>query len=282
MVADLHMHSLYSDGSFRPRQLVERAAENEITTIALADHDTVEGLDEAIAAGEEYGIDVIPALEFSTFQAEAEIHILGYFINHYQQDLLKTIDKIFQARIKRAHEMVFKLNKIGVNITVEEVEKIAGDKYLGRPHIAKTMVEAGYINDMADAFTDKFIGNKGAAYVPKFKLSPEDAIETIQKAEGIAVIAHPYFINHGKAMDLEQIVGLKDKGLTGIEAYHAKHSPDVAQYYLQIADKLDLVVTAGSDFHGENSPGIDIGDVVLNEAQLHKFYSVAGRRANHN
>ncbi len=278
MVADLHMHSIYSDGSFKPEELVSLAREKGINTIALADHDTVEGVDQALIAGNEMGINVIPAIELSTFKEKAEIHILGYFIDHKNKTLLAKISKIFSARLNRAREMIGLLNGLGIEISYMQVRQIAGDNYVGRPHIARAMVEKGYIKEMKDAFTDKYIGNNGRAYVPKYRLAPANAVELIHEAGGIAVLAHPVFINHGEPLKKDDIVQLQGSGLQGLEVYHSKQSREDSKYYLQVARELGLLVTGGSDFHGENSPDVELGDILLEDTYVDRLRELNGKK----
>ena len=272
MAADLHIHSIYSDGSFTPEELVKMAEQKNIDTIAVADHDTVDGIEPALKAGKKAGIKVIPAIEFSTFRGKAEIHILGYFIDYRNKKLLDKIDEIFTARIERAKKMMAKLNKLGVDISYQEVKGMAGDEYIGRPHIARAMVNAGYINDMKDAFTEQYIGNNGRAYVDKFKMPPEEAVELIREIGGIPVLAHPVFINHGQPLEKKEIAQLVESGLMGIEVYHTKHMSADVNYYKRAAEDLNLIITGGSDFHGENSPGVELGDVELPAEYVKKLF----------
>ena len=268
MTADLHLHSTYSDGSYTPEELVKEAVEKDFKTIAIADHDTVEGIAKAKEAAKDFDIEIIPAIEFSTFREKAEIHILGYFIDYNDSNLLKESKKIFSARKERARKMVELLNKEGVKISFEQVKNISGDDYLGRPHVAKAMMKEGYIEEIGEAFTEDYIGNGGRAYVPKYKLSPEKAIEIINNAGGIAVIAHPEFINHGEAMGVEDIKKLREVGLKGIEVYQSKHDKKAVEKYKKIANDLDLLITGGSDFHGENSTDVNLGDIRLSAERV--------------
>jgi hypothetical protein len=271
MGADLHIHSTYSDGSYNPVDIIKMAKTQGISTIAIADHDTVEGIEKAIESGKKYDIEVIPALEFSTYWGKAEIHILGYYIDYKQKQLLKKIDEIFEARKERARGMISLLKKQGLKISLKEVQALAGDKYIGRPHIARSLVNNGYIEEIGQAFTDEFIGNGSKAYIPKFKLSPEEAINLIEIAGGIPVLAHPLFINHGQSLTEIDIKKLIKAGLAGVEVYHSKHESKDIQYYQKIAEKLGLLITGGSDFHGENSPDVKLGDIVLEDKYLNEL-----------
>jgi predicted metal-dependent phosphoesterase TrpH len=271
MAGDLHIHSSYSDGSFKPEELVNMAAKKGIGVIAIADHDTVEAIEPARRAGKQAGIEIIPALEFSTFLGKAEIHILGYYIDYQNKELNHIINKIFKVRLTRAKKMIELLNDEGVDITYSQVKEIAGDEYIGRPHIARAMIKAGYIDERGQAFTSDYIGNDGEAYVSKYKLTPQDAINIIEEAGGIPVLAHPSFINHGNAMTQEDIAGFVESGLKGIEVFHSKHDKKTVRYYKKIAQEMGLLITGGSDFHGENSPDVKLGDILLSDPHIEQL-----------
>ncbi len=271
MSADLHIHTIYSDGSYTPQEIVDKAKKTGFKTIAISDHDTLKGIKPAMEYVEDKNIEVIPAIEFSTFRGKAEIHILGYFIDYEDQLLKEKVRKIYDSRKKRAQKMVKLLNQENVDITFDEVRNIAGDDYIGRPHIAKLMVQKGYIKEMGDAFTENYIGNGGRAYVKKYKISPIEAINLIQKSGGVPVLAHPIFINHGEPLQEEDIKEMKANGLIGLEVYHSKHNKDNVKYYKSIAEKLDLLITGGSDFHGENSPGVKLGDIRLDSDHVKRL-----------
>lgn len=271
MSADLHIHTTYSDGSFTPAEIIDKAVERGFNTIAISDHDTLEGIKPALDYAADIDIEVIPAIEFSTFRGKAEIHVLGYFIDYKDENLKDKVKKIYDARKLRAKKMVNLLNKEGVKITFAEVREVAGDDYIGRPHLAQTMVKKGYIDKIGDAFTEQYIGNGGRAYVKKYKISPEEAIDLILESGGIPVLAHPIFINHGKPLREDDIKELKENGLLGVEVYHSKQTAEDSKYYKNIAKKLDLLIKGGSDFHGENSPGVDLGDIRLEDKYVEKL-----------
>lgn len=263
MPADLHLHSIYSDGSCTPTELVELARERGLDTVALADHDTVAGLDEMILVGKERGIQVIPAIEFSTYEGDVELHILAYYIDYRNPSFQEEIRKLYEKRKERAAAMIARLNELGIGLSYQQVRKIAGTDYIGRPHIARAMVEAGYVREMKDAFSQEYIGNGGRAYLPKYRLVTEEAINLIHNYGGIAILAHPFHVNGRDYMDKRAIEALVHYGLDGLEVYHSKHSRDITAYYLTIARELGLLVSGGSDFHGENSPGVEMGDIKL-------------------
>jgi len=205
MSADLHIHTTYSDGSFTPQEIVDKAIDKGFNTIAISDHDTLDGIKPALKYAENKDLEVIPAIEFSTFRGKAEIHVLGYFIDYEDESLKKQVKKIYDARKLRAKKMVELLNKEGLKMSFAELKEVAGDDYIGRPHIAQLMIQKGYISEMGEAFTEQYIGNGGNAYVKKYKISPKEAIKLILDSGGIPVLAHPIFINHGEPLKEDDI-----------------------------------------------------------------------------
>ncbi len=272
---DLHMHTTASDGSSTPEELVKTCAELGLETIAVTDHDNTSAVDAAKEAALQYSLDVVPGIEISTYRGEAEYHILGYFIDTENDSLLGLTEAIIQSRIDRTHEMVDKLTEMGYPIEFSDVKKFATGVSIGRPHVARALVERGYVDEIGDAFTDQFIGGGGDAYVEKKKVLPLEAIQVILKAGGVPVIAHPHLINHGKALDKEEIARLKDAGLKGVEVYQTKHDEKTTLKYKKIAEELDLIITGGSDYHGENSPGILPGDKGMSREEFVKLQSLA-------
>jgi len=272
---DLHMHTTASDGSSTPEELVKTCAELGLETIAVTDHDNTSAVEAAKEAALNYSLDVIPGIEISTYRGEAEYHILGYFIDIENDSLLGLTEAIIQSRIDRTHEMVDKLTDMGYPIEFSDVKKFATGVSIGRPHVARALVERGYVDEIGDAFTDQFIGGGGEAYVEKKKVLPLEAIQVILKAGGVPVIAHPHLINHGKPLDKDEIARLKDAGLKGVEVYQTKHDEKTTLKYKKIAEELDLIITGGSDYHGENSPGILPGDKGMSREEFIKLQSVA-------
>lgn len=271
MTADLHLHSVFSDGSMTPEELVTTAHQKGINTIALTDHDVVAGLERALQAGRKWQVEVIPGIEFSTYSGKGEIHVLGYGIDYENQVLQQEIDTIFQSRQKRAHKMIELLQKQGIDISFQEVQARSGTNFIGRPHIARTMVEKDYITEMGEAFTEKYIGNGGQAYVSRYKMTPEKAIKLLKEAGGLSVLAHPGFINQGSPLKETEIASLKAYGLEGVEVFHSKHNKEETDYYEQLALDHELLITGGSDFHGDNSPEIELGDIKLKGKYLQQF-----------
>ncbi|MFP4021357.1 MAG: PHP domain-containing protein [Halanaerobium sp.] len=265
---DLHMHTTASDGASTPEELIETCLELGLETISVTDHDNVTAVAKVQQLGEEKGLKVVPGIEISTYRGEAEYHILGYFIDIENDALLGLTETILDSRVERTHKMIEKLTEMGYPLEFKDVKKYATGVSLGRPHIARAMVEKGYIEEIGDAFTEEFIDGGGKAYVEKKNVLPAEAIEVILKAGGVPVIAHPYIINHGQALDKEEIARLKNVGLKGVEVYQTKHNKKITKKYKKIAEELDLLITGGSDYHGENSPGIAPGDSGMTQAEF--------------
>jgi predicted metal-dependent phosphoesterase TrpH len=229
--------------------------------MALTDHDTVDGLPEAVAAGETYGVEVIPGVEISAQYPGGTMHILGLFIEYQDGRLDERLAVLKQARIDRNPQIIKKLNDLGVMITMARVEEISGGGQVGRPHIARALMEAGYVANLQEAF-DKFLGYQRAAYVSKFRFPPDQALAMIRAAKGIPVLAHPFTLNLGSAFALKNLlIALKDLGLAGLEVFYSEHSPEQETLYLKLARELDLVISGGSDFHGLNKPEITLGSM---------------------
>ena len=270
---DLHMHTTASDGASTPEELVAHCIELGLETIAVTDHDNVTSVEKVRKLGEEKGLKVVPGIEISTYRGEAEYHILGYFIDIENDALLGLTEAILDSRVERTHKMIAKLSEMGYPLEFKDVKKYATGVSLGRPHVARAMVEKGYIEKIGDAFTQEFIDGGGKAYVEKKNVLPAEAIEVILKAGGIPVIAHPYIINHGEPLAKKEIARLKEVGLKGIEVYQTKHDKKTTKKYKKIAEELDLLVTGGSDYHGENSPGILPGDSGMSKEEFEKLES---------
>lgn len=265
---DLHMHTTASDGASTPEELVNTCLDLGLETIAVTDHDNVTNVQKAQQFGREKGLKVISGIEISTYRGEAEYHILGYYVDIENDALLGLTEAILDSRVERTHKMIEKLTKLGYPLDFKDVQKFATGVSLGRPHIARAMIEKGYIQEIGEAFTKDLIAGGGKAYVEKKNVLPAEAIEVILKAGGVPVIAHPYIINHGNALDKEEIARLKDVGLKGVEVYQTKHNKKITQRYKKIALELDLLITGGSDYHGENSPGILPGDTGMSQEEF--------------
>lgn len=254
--ADLHVHTFYSDSTFSPEEVVSCAKDRGLAAIAICDHDTVDGIDPCMAIGREKGVEIIPAIEMSVEKMDAEIHVLGYFIDWKQEWLRKKLKEIQDSRIERIFAMIEKLRAMGVKIDAEEVFRIAVNKgSVGRLHVAKAMLNSGAIKNLREAF-EKYIGFAKPCYLPYTKLSPKETMEFILNAGGVPVIAHPDLI--GNDVYIDEFVG---HGLRGLEVYHTDHKPHVARKYEAMAKDLGLIMTGGSDCHGMGKGRILMGTV---------------------
>ncbi len=258
---DLHVHSNASDGSLPPREVVRLARERGLAALALTDHDTIQGLPEALAAGADFGVEVIPGVEISAKHPGGSMHILGYFLDSQSETLAGRLAVLQQARRDRNPQIIAKLNALGIPLTLEQVAAISGAGQMGRPHIARALYEAGYVPSIQAAF-DLYLNNRGKAYVGKFRFPPDEAIAMIREAGGVAVLAHPFTLNHPDPEALRVLLaGLAAMGLAGVECYYPEHTPEQEALYLRLARELDLAVTGGSDFHGDNKPEVALGRV---------------------
>lgn len=247
MKIDLHTHSTASDGLYSPAELVKHASEAGLSIIALTDHDTTNGLAEALAAGEARHLEVIPGIEVNTDISGSEVHVLGYFLEYQQPAFQQTLNTLREMRVTRAQRMVEKLQGFGLKITWERVRELAAGT-VGRPHVAAALVEGGYAESVADAF-NRYIGRDKPGYVPRYKLAPLDAIRLINSVHGLPVLAHPAGIP-----GLEDLLpSLCEAGLVGLETYYGDYEPKTVQYLKSLADYYHLIPTGGSDYHG---PGI--------------------------
>ena len=265
---DLHMHSLYSDGTFSVSELVKRSKEKGIRILSLTDHDTVEGLSNATKECVENNIKFINGIEISTEYKGKEVHILGYFIDEKDESLIKFSNEMKQARINRNEKAIKILNNHGIKITKEDTFREAEGSIISRTHLARALITKGYVKDVKEAF-DKYLGSNGLAYVPKSNLNPLDGIDIIKKSGGLSFLAHPKLIGLEEEDFIRLVKDMKDNGLDGIETYYSLFSKDDMEYFEKTAKNFSLIRSAGSDFHGENRKGVDIGD---NYAPKELFY----------
>ena len=246
MKIDLHIHSNASDGSLPPAKVVEAARAGGLHIIALADHDTVAGVAPAQSAARDF-VHVIPAIELSTHHNGAELHVLGYYLDLRNPALLQYSERAGDARARRMHEMIARLDEVGVQIAFDDVLAAAGPRpeSLGRPHLARAMLQRGYVSTVSDAF-DRYIGDDGPAFVPTRLISPAEAIELVHAADGIAVWAHPRYDQL-----TAELPRFKEWGLDGVECYRPRVPPADALRAARFATSQGLLVTGGSDWHGE-------------------------------
>jgi len=273
---DLHIHSTASDGRLSPAEVVRKSAEAGLTVIALTDHDTVDGIAPALEAAKDLpGLKVIPGVEINTDLPSGEAHVLGYFVDHTNAELGKALERLRQSRQIRAQGMIDKLGGLGIHIEWQQVKEIAGDATIGRPHIAQTMLDKGYISSIKEAFT-KYIGRKGPAYVEREKIAQTEAVALILQANGLPVLAHPLTFPEMETM----VSKLKAAGLIGIEAYYDNYTAEEVDRLVRLAERHSLIATGGSDYHGiyaDNETMIGGADVPLKSAE--QLIALAEQRA---
>jgi 3',5'-nucleoside bisphosphate phosphatase len=258
---DLHVHTTMSDGTLSPEEVVGYALKRGLRAIAVTDHDTIAGIVPAQAAAANSNLEVIPGVEISTQWPSGIMHILGYFVRPEDPDLLACLAWLSRGRRERIPLILAKLRDNGVHITEQDVAEEAVGGVPGRPHVANVMLRKGHVNTRQDAF-DRYLKKGAPAYVVKIKLEPEKAIQAIAKAGGVPVLAHPYSLRQDDPGRLSEIVNqLLTWGLRGIEAYYSQHTREQTETYLTLASSFGLTVTGGSDFHGANKPGVEMGVV---------------------
>lgn len=254
MYADLHLHTNLSDGTLSPAKLAALARRRGIGCISITDHDSVAAFLSDIP---QEGIEIIPGIELTADSNNSEVHILGYFIDYRAKWFREKLKDICSSRIARMKEMCKKLTRMGMMLDYKEVLDLAGHSCVGRLHLARLMVKKGYTPNTKEAF-DKYIGDRKPAYVSKFRLNPQEAIALILKAQGIPVLAHPYSL-----LQQDLIPELAKSGLMGLEALYPEHSPSQVKHYQKLAEELGLLVTGGSDYHGEAKPQRRVGAVKI-------------------
>jgi 3',5'-nucleoside bisphosphate phosphatase len=243
---DLHLHTTASDGKHTPAELVRLAASRGLEYMAVTDHDTIDGIAQALAEASKFpGLHVVPGVELSTDVPKGEVHLLGYFVDYDDGQFRAQLEDMRNSRVNRARRMVEKLAGLGVHVEWERVKEIAGSGAMGRPHIAEAMLEKGYIRTTQDAFRN-YIGHGGPAYVERDKLTPAEAVGLVLKAGGLPVLAHPLTSGDAEGTVKE----LKAAGLVGIEVYYASHSVEQVAMLAALANKYSLIATGGTDYHG--------------------------------
>lgn len=252
---DLHSHTTASDGRLSPEELVEKAASLGIDVLAITDHDTTDGLPAAQAEAKRWDITVVPGVEISTVSRKEEIHLLGYFVDLHNPELQALLARTRKARRERAQKMLVRLANLGLPIEWERLLEISGtSRSIGRPHVAATLLEAGHVSSWDEAF-DLWIGRGRPAYVERYKLEPEDAIQLLRRSSAVPVLAHPYVYNrwgeHKVSLDLKRwLPRLRETGLEGIEVYYPNYPRRASRQLLALAAKHGLVIAGGSDYHG--------------------------------
>lgn len=281
MRVDLQCHSTASDGSLRPSDVVALAKTNKVDVLALTDHDTVDGVPEAVAAGSDIGVQVVAGIELSCRDDAGSVHMLGLFVDIENPELAGLAQKMRAERLDRARAMVERLNELGYAITFEQVAAKAGDGVIGRPHVARALVDAGYIPAVGFAFTPDLLEDGGRADVQRPRLDPETAIQWIHSWGGVAVIAHPFATRRSNepaemTAPTMRIRRLAHAGLDGIEAEHPDHEKMHRRTLRKLASELGLRTTGGSDFHG--SHGSPPGTFLTPESDYFALAAISRRR----
>lgn len=253
---DLHTHSTFSDGTFTPLQLVKYAEEKGLKAFAITDHDTTEGIKEAKSI--ETNVEVISGVEISTRYDKKEIHIVGLYVNENDADLNKQLKYYREKRVTRNFEILEKLNSLGVDITIDDVKESCTGDVISRAHIAKALVSKGFVGSYTEAF-DRYLGDNKCAYVPRETLNYEESMELITKAGGVPVLAHPLLYKMSDTNLENMMVKLRQKGLKAVEVYYSTHSNSDTQHVMAMANRVGLIYSGGSDFHGATKPKIDMG-----------------------
>lgn len=274
MKYDLHLHTTASDGRLSPSELVDLARERGLKVIAVTDHDSVGGIDEALeAARRGPRIVVIPGVEINTDLPSGELHVLGYFIGCGDAGLARTLERARRSRVGRAREMVEKLSKLGMPLEWQRVMDLARGESIGRPHIAQALLEKGFVSSEKEAF-DKYIGRNGPAYAEREKILPVDAVQTVRAAGGVPVLAHPADIK-----DLNShVIELKGAGLAGLEAYYGQYDDNTVKRMVRLAAEHGLLTTGGSDYHHFcDEREVPLGKADVPDSAIRALFQYAGR-----
>jgi predicted metal-dependent phosphoesterase TrpH len=243
-IADLHIHTTASDGLLTPSEVVKWAYYKKLKAIGITDHDNIGGISEAEQASLEYNIEVVPGVELNSQFKDEEIHILGYYIDYGSVILTDKLAQIKNSRYDRMIKMIEKLNSLGFNISKEDLDIVSEGTTVGRPHIARALLEKGYVSSLKVAF-DKYLGKNKPAYVERYRLSIGEAIELIKKIGGVPILAHPGLIENKRYLS-----DILNMGIEGIEVYHTKHDHTTTKELLMMATERKLLITGGSDCHG--------------------------------
>jgi predicted metal-dependent phosphoesterase TrpH len=275
---DLHLHTTHSDGSFTPTEVLELAHKAGVSALAITDHDITTAIPEATAAGQQLGIEVIPGIEISSRFGDSELHVLGYFLDWQDARLNERLTTLRESRHRRNPQIIERLQAMGIDITYDEVRALAGTDSVGRPHIARVLMEKKVVASAKEAF-DRFLATGKPAYVPRDLPPPAEAIQWIKAAKGLAVLAHPTWVKPTEGTLTDLVRQLKADGLDGVEVHYSTHTARQTREYLSLAKQLGLLVTGGSDFHGLTKPDIEVGigkgTLHIPDSLLHKLKDAA-------
>jgi predicted metal-dependent phosphoesterase TrpH len=263
---DLHVHTTFSDGLFTPEQMVAEAKRLGLTAVAVTDHDAMAGVERAVAAGRDVGLEVVPGVEMSCMVGSIDVHVLGYYVEYGAEAVREFLGLVCEKRRERALKMVARVNELGVAASMARVEELAAGAAIGRPHVAQAIAETGAVANSDEAFA-RYIGYERPAYFPKMELSPEQAVGFIHGHGGVAVVAHPGTYHNDAALEATLAAGAD-----GIEVWHPDHSAEESQRYREKAEELGLLTTGGSDCHGGRKHGkVYLGQVTVPESILRQL-----------
>lgn len=271
---DLHTHSTASDGTLTPTELIKKARNTDLKAIALTDHDTTNGLHEAINAGKEKNIELIPGCELSVNYTQGQMHILGLWLPELPKKLNEKLQYLRDMRHHRNEEIINKLQSLSIDIDYQEVKELAGQASVGRPHIARILLRKQAISNFNEAFA-QYLGPQGKAYVPRQKLTPKESISILKEEKATVILAHPYSLKLTEEELISELTKLKEYGLDGIEVLYSEHTKQQMNTYLNIAKKLELLVSGGSDYHGTRvNPDIRLG---IGKGNLNLPYDIVSK-----
>lgn len=255
---DLHAHTSASDGTYSPKELVTLAKSEGIEAIAITDHDTIEGVPEALEAGEKIGLEVIPGVEISIDHQPGSMHVLGLFLDIENKKLIEYLTVLQTSRSSRNPKIIEKLNELGLAISMEDVQKISGGGQVGRPHIAAALLKDGYVSSNQQAF-DKYLKKGAIAYFERSRLTREETVDMIHGAGGLVILAHPNTLGVNGSSFSNLMSELKEVGFDGLEVFYNSHSQSDEDRLMKIVDKNGFIISGGTDFHGQNKPSIKLG-----------------------
>ena len=276
MKIDLHVHTTASDGRLSPSEIVRRAADLGMKTIAITDHDSIEGIEEALAEARKFPkLMVIPGVEMGADVPKGEMHVLGYFVDPYSTVFCQKLEMLRTSRATRSQKMVARLADMGIKINWEHVAKIAAGASIGRPHIAQAILERGYVSVLQEAF-DKYIGDNSPAYTEREKLSPIETVGLIAKTGGLPVLAHP-----ADTENLDSVLKeLKPAGLIGMEVHYKDYNSTTIQRLADVASRHGLICCGGSDYHGFEANGNEIGNCDVPPETVDQLIALQKQRSN--
>ncbi len=279
MAVDLHSHSHFSDGSASPTEIVVAAVKLHLTALALTDHDNLNGIDEAKRAAEQAGLQLISGIELSCHWQPGGLHMLVYFLEPGSGPLQDRLAELQSSRTNRNYEIVARLNTLGIEITMDEVETEAGGTGIGRPHIAQVLVNSGVVETISEAF-DKYLAKGRPAYLERDRLEPEEAIELATGSGAVTSIAHPHTLGLASDEFQPRLKRLREVGLVGLEAYYSEYDPFERRRMAEVANSIGLIPTGGSDYHGTYKRGLDLGkgfgDLSVPDDTVEKLQQVVG------